>query len=206
MISYIIPVISYIILMISYIFPISMGQAQTSVAILPQAHSELVDDTRTSPDQPNPQSEWLKRLPQTQPNLPVSSKPILLKSSKQHQTERLATARANKRKRLAGDGRFAQEQVKAKLHELQEKGDIKPEATAPTRDPAAGARGNQSDQARLYALLAARECQKCQWTKTNTKGCPECMGLWCKEMRLTQYNLTALQEKLGSECIITQIF
>ena len=172
------------------------GQAQTSVAILPQAHSELMDATRTSPDKPNPQSGWLKRLPKTQPILPVPSKPIL-----PHQTEGQATARANKRQRLAGDGRFAQEQVKAMLHDLQEKGDIKPETTAPTRGPAAGARGNQSDQARLDALLAARDCQKCQWTKTNTKGCPKCMGLWHKEMRLTQYNLKALQEKLSSECI-----
>ena len=54
-----------------------------------------------------------------------------------------------------------------------------------------------SDQAKLDALIAARDCQKCQWTNKNTKGCPECMGFWFLRTRLTQCNLTLLQETLG---------
>ena len=54
-----------------------------------------------------------------------------------------------------------------------------------------------SDQAKLDALIAARDCQKCQWTNKKTKGCPECMGFMYQRMRLTTHNLQLFQEKLG---------
>ena len=59
---------------------------------------------------------------------------------------------------------------------------------------------DESDQAKLHALKAARDCKKCQWNhasnETPVKGCPECMGFWYQRYRLTQYNLTALQAQL----------
>ena len=57
---------------------------------------------------------------------------------------------------------------------------------------------HQSDQAKLAALEAARDCSKCQWNQ-NTKGCPQCLGWFYLRMRLTRYNLPALQAKIQQE-------
>ena len=65
------------------------------------------------------------------------------------------------------------------------------------RAPTIGRPGykHQTDQAKLAALIAARDCQECQWAN-KVKGCPQCMGFFYQVMRLTEYTLQALQEKL----------
>ena len=57
----------------------------------------------------------------------------------------------------------------------------------------------ETDQAKLAALVAARDCKKCQWNSKGLKGCGQCMGWFYQVMRLTKYNLPALQAKLQQE-------
>ena len=68
------------------------------------------------------------------------------------------------------------------------------------RTPVIGRPGfkHQTDQAKLAALIAARDCKECQWAN-KVKGCRQCMGFFYSVMRLTQYNLQALQQKLEQE-------
>ena len=57
---------------------------------------------------------------------------------------------------------------------------------------------HQTDQAKLAAWEAARDCSKCQWHK-GLKGCPQCLGWFYLRSRLTRHNLPALQAKLQQE-------
>ena len=123
-----------------------------------------------------------------------------------HKKQRQEAARANKRQRLEGDGRFAQEgvraklrelqakeavklrelqglqAVKAKLRELQENGEVRPDPT-PATNPVAEARK------KLQALELCQTCPNCQWTPQKTKGCKACLGQYSSKLRCTQYSL-----------------
>ena len=57
---------------------------------------------------------------------------------------------------------------------------------------------HQTHQAKLEALVAARDCEKCQWEK-GKKGCPQCMGWFYQVMRLTHHNLEWLQVQIQQE-------
>ena len=69
-----------------------------------------------------------------------------------------------------------------------------------SRTPVVGRPGlkHQSDPDKLAALVAARDCEKCQWQK-GRKGCQKCLGFFYQIMRLTTHNLPALQAKIQQE-------
>ena len=121
-----------------------------------------------------------------------------------HKKQRQEAARAAKRQRREGEGRFAQEQVKAKLcelqaqeankvrelqglqavkaklRELQEKGEVtRPEPVNPIEEA----------RKQLQALEICQTCPNCQWTAQKTKGCKHCLGQYSSKLRLTQYSL-----------------
>ena len=99
-----------------------------------------------------------------------------------HKKERQEAARACKRQRLAGDGRFPQEEVKAYLRSLQEKGEVQPEPTPEPQDPLKEA------FEKLQAFESCLQCSRCTGT-SKTKGCKSCLGQFCCKYRLTMPSL-----------------
>ena len=154
--------------------------------------------------QQNPQpTGWLQKRPKLGANdLELQRQQLRLEAK--HKKQRQEAARANKRQRLEGDGRFAQEGVRAKLRELQaqeaskvrelqgleavkatlrelqEKGEVtRPEPVNPIEEA----------RKQLQALELCQTCPNCQWTAQKTKGCKHCLGQYSSKLRLTQYSL-----------------
>ena len=125
-------------------------------------------------------TDWASRSLATRGQVPEWTDQAL----KSHKKQRQEIARACKRQRRAGDGRFPQADIQAKLRQLQEQGEVQPE-------PAPGPK-DQYEEAlqKLQALQACHECTKCQWThQGHIKGCKACLGQWYGQVRLTPFNL-----------------
>ena len=105
-------------------------------------------------------------------------------------------ARAAKRCRKNGDGRFqhpdllaklrktkAQEEIKEAVRELQWRGEIKPEP-----EPTAEEKADLEVQ-KLAAFEKCASCTTCEWSRQGSKSCRGCLGQFCRTHRL---NKTAL--------------
>ena len=154
--------------------------------------------------QRNPQpTGWLQKRPMLGAN-DMELQRQQRRQEASHKKQRQEAARAAKRQRREGEGRFAQEQVKAKLRELQaqeankvrelqglqavkatlrelqEKGEVtRPEPVNPIEEA----------RKQLHALELCQTCPNCQWTAQKTKGCKHCLGQYSSKLRLTQYSL-----------------
>ena len=135
-------------------------------------------------------TEWLQRKPKPEENdltLQFYQRRQGRTSGGQnladHKKQRQETARACKRQRREGDGRFPQEGVKTKLRQLQERGEVRPEPAPAPKDAVAEA------CQRLHALENCQTCIKRQWTREMTKGFKACLGQFWNKLRLTRYGL-----------------
>ena len=120
--------------------------------------------------QPSQPSGWIQKLP-----TPVSNDQL-----KWHKKQRQEEARACKRQRRAGDGRFPQEEVKAYLRRLQEEGEVQPEPAPEPKDQL------QEAFEKLQAFETCVSCARCTWREGKSKGCKSCLGQFYYTHRLTR--------------------
>ena len=127
-----------------------------------------------SKGQPSQPSGWIERLPA----------PVRKDQLQWHRKQRQEEAKACKRQRLAGDGRFPQEAIKAYMRRLQGVGEAHPEPAPEPKDP------TKEAFEKLQAFETCVSCTRCTWTSQKSKGCRRCLGQFYHKCRLTRAALT----------------